>query len=162
MSFWFEQMLALKDKKYKEQIAFLRESHNFSQAHANALVLYCKGNTSSKRFTTLDEYLAGKDSAKRAKVREIFDTITTKYPNTELVIAWNQPMLKIDGSYIFGVSVLMHHLLMAPWSTDVLESFLPRLEGYKVNKKTIQIPIDWKVDKKLLCDMVAARLKEVG
>jgi uncharacterized protein YdhG (YjbR/CyaY superfamily) len=39
--------------------------------------------------------------------------------------------------------------------------FRPRLEGYEVNKKTIKVPFDWKVDKKLLCDMVAARLAEI-
>jgi len=28
------------------------------------------------------------------------------------------------------------------------------LEGYKVNKKTVQVPIDWKVDEKLLLKMI--------
>jgi len=49
---------------------------------------------------------------------------------------------------------------MAPWSTEVLEDFRPKLEGYKVNKKTIQIPSDWDVDSKLLIQMVKARLAE--
>jgi uncharacterized protein YdhG (YjbR/CyaY superfamily) len=49
---------------------------------------------------------------------------------------------------------------MAPWSTDVLHDFLPRLSNFEVNKKTIKIPVDWKIDAKLLKDMVAARIAE--
>jgi hypothetical protein len=34
MSYWFDQMDEIADRKYPEQIAFLRENHGFSQAHA--------------------------------------------------------------------------------------------------------------------------------
>lgn len=162
MSYWFDQMKQLEGQKYPEQVAFLKENHGFSQTHANALVLYCRGNTTSRRYNTIDEFLAPHEPEKREKVLEIFGVLTKKFKNSEIVIAWNQPMLKVDGQYVFGMSVLKNHLLMAPWSTDVLEAFLPRLTGYKVNKKTIEIPIDWKVDKKLLTDMVAARIAETN
>ena len=33
------------------------------------------------------------------------------------------------------------------------------LEGYKVNKKTVQVPIDWKVDEKLLLKMIKLNLQ---
>ena len=160
MSYWFDQMKQLEGQKYPEQVAFLRENHGFTQPHANALVLYCRGNTTSRRFNTIDEYLAGASLEARDKVLEIFGVLQKKFKNSEIVIAWNQPMLKVNDQYVFGMSVLKRHLLMASWSTDVLEAFLPRLEGYKVNKKTIEIPFDWKVDKKLLTDMVAARIAE--
>ncbi|MGA1594869.1 MAG: DUF4287 domain-containing protein, partial [Ilumatobacteraceae bacterium] len=35
MSHWFSVMEELADQRYPEQIAFLRENHGFSQAHAN-------------------------------------------------------------------------------------------------------------------------------
>jgi len=160
MSYWFDQMGEISDHKYPEQIAFLRESHGFSQAHANALVMYSRGSKSAHRVSTLDDYLEPFDDIKRATVRAIFKAITSKYPTMELVIAWNQPMLKLDGHYIFGVSVLTNHILLAPWSKAVLEEFAPRLIGYKVNKKTIQVPVDWTPDAKLLQDMAAARVAE--
>ena len=160
MSYWFEQMKQLEGEKYPVQIAFLRENHGFSQAHANAVVLYCRGNTSSHRFGTLDDYLADADETKQKTVRAIFDAIQARFKKAEVVIAWNQPMVKIDGQYVFGVTVLKNHWLMAPWSKEVLAEFEPRLTEYKVNKKTIEIPVDWKVDKKLLVDMVAARVAE--
>ena len=162
MSYWFEQMDEVADRKYPEQIAFLRENHGFSQAHANALVMYCRGSKSAHRVHTIDGYLAPFEETKQNTVRAIFAAITSKYPQMEQVIAWNQPMLKLDGQYIFGVSVLTNHILMAPWSKAVLDEFAPRLTDYKVNKKTIQVPVDWTPDVALLQDMAAARIAEVS
>lgn len=162
MSYWFDQMADISGRKYPEQIAFLRENHAFSQVHANALVLYCRGSTSAHRVHTLDEYLESTDETKRVTARAIFTAITSKYPKLDLVIAWNQPMLKLDGKYVFGVTVLTNHILIAPWSKDVLADFAPRLTDYKVNKKTIRVPADWKPDVELLRDMAAARIAELS
>ena len=161
MSYWFDQMDQISDRKYPEQIAYLRENHGFSQAHANALVMYSRGSTSAHRVHTLDGYLEPFDETKRATVRPILAAIMSEYPTMEMVIAWNQPMLKLDGQYVFGVSVLTNHILIAPWGTGVLEQFRPRLTDYKVNKKTIQVPVDWQPDTELLRDMAAARIADL-
>ena len=160
MSFWFDQLERVADAKYPEQVAFLKENYGFSQAHANAVVMYSRGSKSTRRFETVDDYLAQFDSTKQRTVRAMFKAITSKYRKAETVIAWNQPMLKVDGQYVFGVMVLANYILIAPWSTDVLAEFAPRLSDYKVNKKTIQVPVDWKPDAALLRDMVAARVAE--
>jgi uncharacterized protein YdhG (YjbR/CyaY superfamily) len=159
MSYWFDQMEQISDRKYPEQIAFLKENHGFSQAHANALVMYSRGSKSAHRVSTFDEYLAPFDATTQKTVRAMFKAITSKYPKSEIVIAWNQPMLRLDGQYIFGVMVQSKYILMAPWG-GVLDQFRPRLTDYKVNKKTIQVPLDWKPDTKLLRDMAAARIAE--
>ena len=86
--------------------------------------------------------------------------ITDKYPELELVIAWNQPMLRKGTFYVFGASVSKNHILIAPWSTNVLEKFRPKLTEYTVNKKTIAVPNDWQVDVKLLQAIAKARLAE--
>ena len=163
MAYWFAIMKKLEGKKYPEQVAFLRENYGFSQAHANAVVMYSRGSTSSKRFATPTEYYKSIDAKQDKKVREIIKVITTKSPDLELVIAWNQPMLKRGNDYVFGASVATHHILIAPWG-DVLKAFAPKfekLEGVKVNKKTIGIPNDWEIDSKLLLSMISARLKEI-
>ena len=160
MMYWFAVMKKVDGKKYPEQDAHLRENFGFSQAHANALVMYSRGSTSAVRFKTLADYYKSISAEQAKTVRAIFKAIQGKYPKLELVIAWNQPMLREGTKYVFGVSATKGYLLMAPWSTDVLEEFLPKLEGYKVNKKTIQIPSDWDVDAKLLNQMVKARLAE--
>ena len=86
--------------------------------------------------------------------------IQTKYPKLELVMAWNQPMLRYGTKYVVGISATKGYLLMAPWSTEVMDAFRPKLDGYKVNKKTGQIPSDWEVDSNLLLQLVKARLAE--
>ena len=153
-------MKDLEGAKYPEQIAFLRENHGFSQAHANALVMYSRGSLSAKRFNTPTQFYqsVGKDQA--TTMRAIFKAITTKYPQAELVIAWNQPMIKIDGHYVFGASASSKHILISPWSADVIAAFAPKMADLVVKKKTIGVPNDWDVDSKLILAMVKARLAE--
>jgi len=161
MSYWFDQMAEIKELKYPEQIAFLRENHGFSQAHANALVLYCRGSKSSRRHDTVEHYLAPYDESTRATVYATFAAITSKYPKLELVVAWNHPMLRFEGQYVFGVNVLKNYLLISPMSAAVIEQFAPKLAAYEVNKKTIRVPLDWKVNATLVRGLAAARLAEV-
>lgn len=52
MAYWFAVMKKLEGKKYPEQVAYLRENYGFSQAHANAVVMYSRGSISSKRYAT--------------------------------------------------------------------------------------------------------------
>jgi uncharacterized protein YdhG (YjbR/CyaY superfamily) len=162
MTYWFDQMEQVSDRKYPEQIAFLRENHGFSQTHANALVLYSRGSATSRRFSNFEDFLAPLDPIKRETIREIVDVLTAKYPKMELVIAWNQPMLKYQGVYVFGVSVSKNHITIAPFNAEIIDDFRPRLTDYTVNKKTIRVPVDWKVDKKLLRDMITAQVKSLS
>ena len=163
MAYWFAVMKKLEGKKYPEQIAYLRENYGFSQAHANALVMYSRGSTSSKRHETPAAYFKSIDAKQAKKIKEIIKVITTKYPDLELVMAWNQPMLKRGKDYVFGASVSTNHISIAPWG-DVLKNFaakFEKLEGVRVTKKTVAVPNDWEVDSKLLLAMVAAQLKEL-
>lgn len=161
MKYWFEIMREIKDWKYPEQISYLRENYGFSQSHANAVVMYSRGSKTTRKFNSLDDYLKGEDKIGAQTVREIFAVILRKYPKSEVVIAWNKPMVKIGDDYIFGVTILKRHLLLAPWGTEVLDQFRPRLDGYVVLKKTFQVPLDWKIDRKLVLDMVAARISSL-
>jgi uncharacterized protein YdhG (YjbR/CyaY superfamily) len=160
MSYWFKVMKEIKDEKYPQQISYLRENYGFSQAHANALVMYSRGSITAKRFETPSDYYKSIDPKQVSTIKKIFKVIQTKYPKTELVIAWNQPMLRIDGKYVFGLSASKNHLTLNPFSSDVLDSMESKLSGYTVNKKTFIVPIDWKVDAVLLRAMVKARLAE--
>ena len=159
MRYWFAVMKEIVDLKYPQQIAFLKEEHGFSQAHANALVMYSRGSKSSKRFDDLEGYLKVQDEVKSKTIRKIFKVIQKKYPKLELVIAWNQPMLKLGSEYLFGASILKNHILIAPWNPKVLSAMKQDLQGYKVNKKTVQVPVDWKVDEKLLLKMIKLNLQ---
>jgi uncharacterized protein YdhG (YjbR/CyaY superfamily) len=161
ISLWIDRVRELGDAKYPQQIAFLRENHGFSQAHANALVMYVRDSPTSKRFATPDHYFASLDPTAAATAKKIFAAISKAHPELELAIAWNQPMLRTGRQYVIGLSAAKHHLLLNPFSVDVLEAFAPRLSNFEVNKRTFKVPVDWKVDAGLLRDMVAARLAEL-
>jgi uncharacterized protein YdhG (YjbR/CyaY superfamily) len=150
MSYWFKVMKNLEGEKYPVQIAHLKENYGFSQAHANALVMYSRGSASSKRFETPAEFFKTVTPQQAKTMKAILKAIQSKYPELELVIAWNQPMLKLDKHYLFGCSAATNHILIAPWNQDVLKKYAPKFKEYKVNKKTIGLPNDWAVDAKVL------------
>ncbi len=155
---WFALVRDLGDARYPEQMALLQEGHGFSRAHANAVVMHCRGSTSQRRFTTLDAYLADADPVGAATVRAILAAAGRLRPDLELVIAWNQPMLRGDDGYVFGASLGKRHILIAPWARGRLEALRPRLEaeGYAVNRKTVRVPLDWAVDEALLGELIGA------
>jgi uncharacterized protein YdhG (YjbR/CyaY superfamily) len=124
--------------------------------------MYSRGSRSSKRFDDLAGYLKGQDEVKSKTIKKIFKVIQRKYPKLELVIAWNQPMLKMGSEYLFGASILKNHILIAPWNPKVLSAMKQDLQGYKVNKKTVQVPVDWKVDEKLLLKMIRLNLHSLN
>jgi uncharacterized protein YdhG (YjbR/CyaY superfamily) len=157
---WLRLIAERSDQRYPEQVAFLREEHGFSQAHANAVVMYARGSTTSKRFTTLDASLADKDPVGAATVRRVLTGLLTRHPGTSLELAWNQPFLSSDGHHLFSIGVMKGHLLASPWSVEVLDGFRAQLEadGYRVNAKTFRLPLDWAIDETLLDAMVGAEL----
>ena len=162
MDHWHRLMKKLEGRKYAEQIAVLREEHGFSQNHANALVMYSRGSTSARRIDTPDAYFDALSSEQAATMRSIFSTIRKKYPKLELVIAWNQPLLKLGKDYVFGASAAKKHVLLGPWGEDALARAGSLLDGYETNKKTIKVPIDWKPDTKLLVRLIENRLADLS
>ena len=158
IAYWFKVMAKIAGKKYAEQITYLKENYGFSQAHANALVMYSRGSESSQRFSTPTQYYKSIPALQAKTIKAIFTAITSKYPQLELVIAWNQPMVKFGKDYIFGASASSKHVLIAPWDQEVLHKFAPKFKEGNALKKTIQLPIDWDVDAKLLQSMIKASL----
>jgi uncharacterized protein YdhG (YjbR/CyaY superfamily) len=67
-------------------------------------------------------------------------------------------MVKLDKHYVFGASASSKHVLIAPWDYDVFKEFAPKFKEGNALKKTIQLPIDWDVDAKLLQAMIKASL----
>lgn len=161
VAFFLQQLAELGEAKYDEQTAFLQENHGFSRAHANAVVMYARGSTSSKRFTTPAEYFKTLDPVAAKTMRAIFAAITDKHPDLELVMAWNKPMLRTGKDYVFGADAAKGHILLLPWGS-ALEHVADRLAKYEVNKKTVRVPLDWKVDAALLRAMVKVRLSELA
>ncbi|MEZ4508029.1 MAG: DUF1801 domain-containing protein [Thermomicrobiales bacterium] len=117
---------------------------------------------SAKRIAAIDDYLASLDAVKAETVGTVVDTILTEFPETESVIAWNVPHVKLGKDYLFGISAAKNHLSLNPWSQRVISEFRTRLEPeYVVLQSIFQVPVDWKVDRALLADLVRARIAEL-
>ena len=161
MKYWFAVMKKLEGNKYPEQIKHLKENYGFSQNHANALVMFSRGSKDSQRFAKPADYYKTIKPEQVKTIKKIFKVIQTKHPKLELAIAWNQPMLRIEKDYVFGISVAKNHILMAPWSKAAIKKYSKDMADLDVNLKTIGIPNDWKVDEKLLLGLVKVRLAEI-
>jgi uncharacterized protein len=162
ISHWLDLIETSGETSYPQQIALLREGHGFSRAHANAVVMWFRGSTSSQRYRDPEHFFESLDPAPRATITKIFEEIRTKRPNLELVIAWNQPMLRLGGQYVIGVSVAAKHLTINPFSQIALDRASDLLADYVVNTHTFRVPIGWDVDTAVLDVLVQARTEEIG
>jgi uncharacterized protein YdhG (YjbR/CyaY superfamily) len=161
IQFWFKQLQSLRSDKYVDQIELLRERHGFSREHANAVVMFHRGSTSTQRHDGPDDYLQKLDPQAAKTVRAIFRAARAKRPALDLVMAWNQPMIRNERGYVLGVSVSKRHITLNPFSKAVMDTFRPRLAAYDPLKHTFKVPLDWKVDASLLQRVVNARLAEL-
>jgi uncharacterized protein YdhG (YjbR/CyaY superfamily) len=116
---------------------------------------------SSPRFNSVEEYLASVDPTKERTLRSVIDFILTQFPELESKISWNVPTIHRKGKYVVGLAAYKHHLTFSAWSPRIIADFKERLGKFAVFKNCFQIPVDWKIDKKLVKDLVRARLAEL-
>lgn len=154
VSHWLKLLTPLRGRPYAEQMALLQGRHRFSRNHANAVVMYFRGSKSSRRFSNLAEYVAQCPGARANTLKKIFAAARKAHRSAEVVIAWNQPMLKVGEKYVFGVSAMKEYLLLGIFDNDVRKQMAPRFKDYEQNKKTVRLPADWKVDAALLEEIV--------
>lgn len=114
-----------------------------------------------QKFTSVEEYLASLDPTKERTIRSVIDFILTQFPELASKISWNVPTIHRNGKYVVGICAFKHHLTFSPWSSRVIEDFKVKLEKFVVFKNCFQIPVDWKIDKRLVKDLVRARLAEL-
>jgi uncharacterized protein YdhG (YjbR/CyaY superfamily) len=162
IQYWLDALAELGAAKYPQQIALLREDHGFSQTHANAVVMFIRGSTTSKRFTDPDAYLATLPEPHQATTKAILSATLNLNTKFEVVMAWNKPIVRLGKEYIIGFSAAKNHLLLLPFGDDILQHVDSNLLApYKVNKKTIQVPTDWKIDRPLLKQLVSFRVAQL-
>lgn len=91
---------------------------------------------------TIDEYLDSIENPDhRARLVDVLAWTRETFPQLELVVKWNQPMLLDHGTFIVGFSVAKKHLACAPEGQTV-EFFADDLtrRGIDFGKKFIRLP----------------------
>jgi len=158
---WLDRLSASGETSYPAQIALLRDQHGFSRTHANAVVMWFRGSTTSKRFDGPDSYFESVGMVKSATMRKIFAEVVAIRPDLNVVVAWNQPIVRTATSYVFGVSAAKAHLTINPFSAAALATAGQLLKGLVVNKHTFHVPVDWEVNAELVHVLVRTRLAEI-
>jgi uncharacterized protein YdhG (YjbR/CyaY superfamily) len=115
----------------------------------------------SPRLSSVEDYLASVNPTKERTLRSVIDLILDEFPELESKISWNVPTIHRNGKYVAGICAYKHHLTFSAWSPRVIEDFKVRLGKFVVWKNCFQIPVDWKIDRKLVKDLVRARLAEL-
>ena len=161
-SHWLGLLARSKATSYPDQMALLQEKHGFSRTHANALVMIHRGSATSKRHGNWEDWLGALGPEQRRAAARVLADLAKGFPHAERVIAWNQPMLRVDGAYLFGVSASRGHLSFNPMSTDVIAGFSEDLEerGYRVTRHIFTVPLGEDVHLPLVRRMVRSRLAE--
>ena len=111
---------------------------------------------------TLDEFLATiPDNDNRARMVEVLDWVAQHYPERELRIAWNQPMITHHGTYIIGFSAASKHMAMAPERATMIR-FEPvmRERGTDFGKMFARQPWNKPFDYELLDAFIQHQLAE--
>lgn len=115
----------------------------------------------AKRFESVDQYLASLDPVKSMTIGNILDLVIAEFPQLEIKMAWNLPMIHRQGKYVVGLAAYQNHLSFSPWSAAVIESFATRLSEYEPTRNLFKVPVDWQIDVALVRDLVSARLAEL-
>ena len=109
------------------------------------------------------EYLDFQGPEKAKIIEAILDFCMKEFPGLSLKMAWNMPMLELDGKYVVRMAGYKNHISFSPWSSEIIEAFATEFEsrGLVTVEKIFHIPLDWKIDYKLIRKLVAARIEEL-
>lgn len=105
---------------------------------------------------TLQEYLetvSNKDH--RESMQHLIEWVSATFPDLNLEIKWNQPMMTHNGTFIIGFSAAAKYVSIAP-ETAILHEFLDRITetGYGHTKMKFQIKWNQQIDYDLLSDII--------
>jgi uncharacterized protein YdhG (YjbR/CyaY superfamily) len=118
------------------------------------------GRKSTKKPTTIDEYLAGVPEPGRGTLQKIRAAIRSAAPagSTE-VISYGIPAYRHNGVIIWFAAFAKHCSLFP--TPGVIKLFETELKGCTISKGTIQFPLDKPLPATLVKKMVKARVAQL-
>ena len=116
----------------------------------------------NRAINTLDEFLATiPNEDNRVRMLEVLDWVAQHYPELELRITWNQPMLTHHGTYIIGFSATSKHMAMEPERATMIHfDQIMRERGTDFGKTFARQPWDKPFDYELLDAFIQHQLTE--
>jgi uncharacterized protein YdhG (YjbR/CyaY superfamily) len=114
--------------------------------------------TSSRKPTTIDEYIADQPAAIRPFMEKLRQIINKNAPGAQEVISYGMPAYKLHGMLLYFSAFTNHYSLFAFPSAIV--AFKDQLKGYELRKGTIRFPLDRPVPVKLITEIVKYKVNE--
>ena len=111
---------------------------------------------------TFNDYLESIENIEhKARMEEILDWISNKFPQLGKRIAWSQPMFTDHGTFIIGFSLAKYHIAVSPEKAG-LRQFSDRItqSGYETTKEIFRIRWENPVDYSLLEDMIRFNIED--
>lgn len=114
------------------------------------------------KFSSLDEFYEFLPDDQRVGIRRLVDFVSTSYPQLDLVLAWNQPMFKIDGSYLIGFMPTQKHINLLTVTDTAITALASELAGFRHGTRSISLPFDWSIDAQFINRVLTLRSNELG
>jgi uncharacterized protein YdhG (YjbR/CyaY superfamily) len=108
----------------------------------------------------IDRYLGTLDEPKRATLTELRDTIAALVPQAQQCISYGMPAFRLQGKTIAGFAAFKSHLSYLPHSGSVISQLAKETEGYTKTKGSLHFPVDQPLPKRLVKQLLDARLAE--
>jgi len=112
----------------------------------------------SRKPATIDEYLAGVSSDKRAALQRLRKTIRAAAPRAEETISYQMPGFRLDGRMLVWFAAAAHHCSFFPGGG--VAKYKDELKGYGTSKGTIRFQPDKPIPAALIRKIVKARVAE--
>lgn len=110
---------------------------------------------------SVDEYLAGLTSDRRAGVEELRRTIKAAAPEATETIAYSMPAMRSHGGqFLVSYAAYKKHYSLFPASDAVIQAGGEELKPYLAGKGTIQFPSGKPIPTQLVTKIVKVRVAE--
>jgi uncharacterized protein YdhG (YjbR/CyaY superfamily) len=115
------------------------------------------GKVESKKFKTVNEYLATVPPGHRVLLKRLRELIKETAPQAEELISYNIPAYKYKGMLVYFAS-FTNHCSLFPANQEIFTKFAKELTNYKTSKGTIQFTTNKPLPDNLIRKIIKIRV----
>ncbi|PYL10625.1 MAG: hypothetical protein DME33_00255 [Verrucomicrobia bacterium] len=116
--------------------------------------------STSRKPTTIDEYLASVNPDQRAALEKLREAIRTAAPKADECISYGIPAFRLDGRSLVAFAAWANHCSFYPMSSVTLRKFHGDVKNFQTSKGTLRFSQDRPLPVSLVRKLVQARIAE--
>lgn len=113
-----------------------------------------------KSYKNIDEYIENFSGDEKAKLQELRKLLNSLIKNSEEVISYGIPTIKLNKTNIVHFAGYKTHVGFYPGALAIKE-LASELDNYETSKGTVKLPWDKKLPKTLITKIVKFNLKNI-